>query len=70
LDTEIRILIPECTGTSVSVSDPDLDWIRIQEGKNNPQKIKKGKKFHVLFEVLDVGSLLRAVGFSCCLDVL
>jgi hypothetical protein len=46
--------------TSFWVSDPDPDWIRIkfvfriwfrtriQESKNDPQKKKKGKKFHVL----------------------
>ena len=44
--------------SSVSDSDPDPDWIRIQsgqwirEGRNDPQKQKKVKKFHV--EVLDV----------------
>jgi hypothetical protein len=44
-----------CLGTRVS--DPDPDWmriqsgpwirIRIQEGKNDPQKFKKVKTFHV-----------------------
>jgi hypothetical protein len=47
------------------VSDPD--WIRIQDGKNDLQKYKKVKKFHVLSAGY---SLLRAAGFSCSLDVL
>jgi hypothetical protein len=41
--------------------DPDLDgsslilscWIRIQEGKNEPQNMEKSKEFSC-FEVLDV----------------
>jgi hypothetical protein len=39
-------------------------WIRIQEGKNDPQK--KSKECSC-FEVLDV---LRAEGFSCSLGIL
>ncbi len=43
-------------GPEVRVVDPDShwiriqsgQWIRIQEGKNNPQKVEKIKKFHVL----------------------
>ncbi len=31
----------------ISVSDPDPDWYRIKEGKNDPQKLKKVEKFHV-----------------------
>jgi hypothetical protein len=34
--------------------------IRIQEGKNDPKKLKKGENFY----------LLRAEGFSCSLGVL
>jgi hypothetical protein len=35
------------------VADPDPSWIRIQEGKNDPEKKKKVKKIHVL---------------KCCMD--
>jgi hypothetical protein len=58
-----------------SVLDPDphgsalilVSWIRIQELKNVPQKLKKVKKF---FMFLSAGcSLLRAEGFSYSLDV-
>ena len=42
-------------------------WIRIQEGKNDPQKYKKSR----IFMFLSTGcSLLRAEGFSCSLGVL
>ncbi len=42
--------------------------IRIQECKNDPQKLKKVQNFHVF---LSTGcSLLRAEGFSCSLGVL
>ncbi len=39
-------------------------WIRIQEGKKKPQKLKKVKKYHAECP------LLRAEGFFCSLDVL
>jgi hypothetical protein len=49
--------------SAASVVDPDSDshgsililvrWIRIQEGKNDPQKDKNVRKYHV-FEVLEV----------------
>ncbi len=29
-------------------SDPDLDWIRMQEGKNGPENLKTVNKFHLL----------------------
>jgi hypothetical protein len=44
--------------------------IQIQEGKNDPQKLKKVKKFHVMMCQCRVHSLLKAEGFSCSLDVL
>ncbi len=28
--------------------DSDPDWFRIQEGLNDPQKLKEGNKFHSL----------------------
>jgi hypothetical protein len=40
--------------------------IRIREGKNDPQKRKKWKKFALKWYVF----FLRAGGFSCSLDVL
>ncbi len=58
---------------------PDQDWIRIQwgprfairiwiqKGKNNPQKLKKVKKFH-FFKCWMFS--LRSKVFSCNLDVL
>ncbi len=58
------------------VADPDPDWIRIQSGqwiriqedKNDPQKLKKNCKSSYF---LSVGwPLLRAEGFFCNLDVL
>jgi hypothetical protein len=42
-------------------------WIRIQEGKNDPQKYKKVKKCHVLKCWM---FSFEAEGFSCSLDVL
>jgi hypothetical protein len=47
-----------------------VGWIpiRIQEGKNDPQKKRKGKKFQVL--KYRMFSFERAEGFSCSLDVL
>jgi hypothetical protein len=66
--------VDQCFGSG----DPDLiriqsgQWIhiriQIQEGKNDPQKYKKIKRFSC-FEVLDV-LFLRAEGFFCVLDVL
>jgi hypothetical protein len=42
-----------------------VSWFRIQESKNGPQNFKQAKK------ILSAGcSLLRAEGFSCCLDFL
>jgi hypothetical protein len=41
--------------------------IRIQEGKNDPQKYKKGRNFKFLNAEC---FLLRAEDFSCSLDVL
>ncbi len=47
----------------IRIRNLDLD----SEGQNEPTKLKKFKKFHVL----KCGcSLLRAEGFSCSLDVL
>ncbi len=60
--------LQQCCGSGSGL-DPDSmgSWIRIQEGKNDPQTKKKVNKFH-FFEVLDV--FLRVEGFSCSLDVL
>jgi hypothetical protein len=52
-------------------------WIRIRiqiadpgpRGQKWPTKIEKSTEF-LCFEVLDVGSLLRAEGFSCSMGVL
>jgi hypothetical protein len=41
-------------------------WIRIQAGKIDPQKIRKGKKFFC-FEVLDV--FCKGWGVSCSLGL-
>jgi hypothetical protein len=45
----------------------DLDWTRIQTGKNDPQRQKKVKKFHVLMCWM---FSFEGDGFSCTLDVL
>jgi hypothetical protein len=55
---------PDSMGVPGSVS---AIWIRIQEGKYDPQKKKKINKFHFLSAGC---SVLRAEGFSCSLDVL
>jgi hypothetical protein len=63
---------------ATSVVDPDTDpdphyfrikwglWIRIQEGKNDPQKRKN--LINLVFSSAEC-SLLRAEGFLCSLDV-
>jgi hypothetical protein len=42
-----------------------VGWIRIQEGKNAPQKQEKVKKFHVLTAIFDTKKILifSAVNF-------
>jgi hypothetical protein len=42
-----------------------VGWIRIQEGKNGPQKQEKVKKFYVL-----KCWMLRAEGFYCGVDII
>ena len=77
---QIRMLVFKAHSVFIRVADPDPHgftfigvassgsafnlWIRIQEGKNDPQK--KSKECSC-FEVLDV---LRAEGFSCSLGIL
>jgi hypothetical protein len=53
-------LDPDSNGSGLGIR------IRIQEGKNDPQKLKKIKKI----SCFDGCSLLRAEGFFCNLDVL
>ncbi len=63
----------DSTVLSSSVSDPDLDWIRIQSGqwiririrdpdpedKNDPAKVEKIIKFHVLKSWMSFFAVLR-----------
>jgi hypothetical protein len=37
-----------------SVSNPDPDWVRIQEGKYEPQKREKVKKFYLCYEIISL----------------